>query len=301
MIQKIKTSRILWSFMFVLIAMIWGVAFVVVKDSVLFIAPVYMVAFRFTIAFIAGCIFCFFRGARLNKEVLKSGIYLGISLFVAYILQTIGIEYTTAGKNAFITTVYIILVPFMNFALYRASLSPAHIIGAVMSFTGVGFLTLGGIDGINIGDVLTFLCAISFSVQIILTARYSPHHDAMLLNTIQLGVCAVAGWILAPIIDGPVSQGISFSPSMILSMLYLGLLSTFFAECVQTYGLRYVDPLLGTILMSLESVFGVLSSVILLGEKITGKMLLGIVLMFTAIIIVEIQEGKRDNAKNAVS
>ena len=163
-------------------------------------------------------------------------------------------------------------------------------LAAFLALFGVGLLTLGGDNGINIGDVLTFCCAIAFAIQIILTGKFCSGVDAFMLNTVQMGTVTALSLIAAPVFEGPPADAIELSGRLILSMLYLGLLSTFFAECVQTIGLKYVSPLLATILMSLESVFGVLASVVMLGERLTGRMIAGCVLMFAAIIIVELQE-----------
>ncbi len=288
--NKIRASRALWTALFVLVALIWGVAFVVVKDSMEHISPMYMLAARFTVAFIAGALLCVILKCSLNREVLIKGIYLGVSLFIAYVLQTYGIKYTTAGKNAFITAFYIVLVPFLNFLFFRRKVTVLQTVGALMAIVGVGLLTLGGDKGINRGDLLTLACAVAFAIQIVLMARFSPKVDCNVLNAVQLGCVTLLSVILAPVLDGPFADAVQFSPGLVGAMLYLGLLSTFFAECVQTIGLKYLNPLLATILMSLESVFGVLASVILLGEKLTLKMIFGCCIMFAAILIVESQE-----------
>lgn len=292
--NRIKRSKALWTVLFVFVALIWGVAFVIVKDSTKDITAMYLMAGRFIVAFAAGALFCIRLKCTLNKDVLKKGIYLGISLFVAYAFQTYGINYTTAGKNAFITAFYMILVPFFNFMFFQKKVTRWQIFAAFLALFGVGLLTLGSDAGINIGDVLTLCCSVAFAVQIVLTGRFAPGVDAFLLNTVQLGTVTVLSLIFAPVFDGAPSDAVALSGGIIAGILYLGLLSTFFAECVQTIGLKYINPLLATILMSLESVFGVLSSVVLLGERLTAKMIFGCVFMFVAIIIVELQEKEHE-------
>ena len=277
--------------LFALTALIWGVAFVVVKDSIQSVTPLYMLAMRFFIAAAACVPLCIQFKCSIDKNTVIKGIILGVALFTAYALQTYGINYTTAGKNAFITAFYMVLVPFFNLLFFGKRVNRMQIFAAFMALAGVGLLTLGGDTGINIGDALTFLCAIVFALQIILTGRFCRDVDAFMLNTVQLVTVTVLSLIAAPIFEGPPAGAVVLSGRLIASMLYLGLLSTMFAECVQTIGLKYVSPLLATILMSLESVFGVLASVVLLGERLTGKMVTGCVLMFAAIIIIELQEG----------
>ena len=278
--------------LFALTALIWGVAFVVVKDSIQSVTPLYMTAMRFFIAAAACVPLCIQFKCSIDKNTVIKGIILGVALFTAYVLQTYGINYTTAGKNAFITAFYMVLVPFFNLLFFGKRVNRMQIFAAFMALAGVGLLTLGGDTGINIGDALTFLCAIVFALQIILTGRFCRDVDAFMLNTVQLVTVTVLSLIAAPIFEGPPAGAVVLSGRLIASMLYLGLLSTMFAECVQTIGLKYVSPLLATILMSLESVFGVLASVVLLGERLTGKMVTGCVLMFAAIIIIELKEAE---------
>lgn len=278
--------------LFALTALIWGVAFVVVKDSIQSVTPLYMLAMRFFIAAAACVPLCIQFKCSIDKNTVIKGIILGVALFTAYALQTYGINYTTAGKNAFITAFYMVLVPFFNLLFFGKRVNRMQIFAAFMALAGVGLLTLGGDTGINIGDALTFLCAIVFALQIILTGRFCRDVDAFMLNTVQLVTVTVLSLIAAPIFEGPPAGAVVLSGRLIASMLYLGLLSTMFAECVQTIGLKYVSPLLATILMSLESVFGVLASVVLLGERLTGKMVTGCVLMFAAIIIIELKEAE---------
>ena len=278
--------------LFALTALIWGVAFVVVKDSIQSVTPLYMLAMRFFIAAAACVPLCIQFKCSIDKNTVIKGIILGVALFTAYALQTYGINYTTAGKNAFITAFYMVLVPFFNLLFFGKRVNRMQIFAAFMALAGVGLLTLGGDTGINIGDALTFLCAIVFALQIILTGRFCRDVDAFMLNTVQLVTVTVLSLIAAPIFEGPPAGAVVLSGRLIASMFYLGLLSTMFAECVQTIGLKYVSPLLATILMSLESVFGVLASVVLLGERLTGKMVTGCVLMFAAIIIIELKEAE---------
>ena len=290
--NNIKSSKGIWTMLFALTALIWGVAFVVVKDSIQSVTPLYMLAMRFFIAAAACVPLCIQFKCSIDKNTVIKGIILGVALFTAYALQTYGINYTTAGKNAFITAFYMVLVPFFNLLFFGKRVNRMQIFAAFMALAGVGLLTLGGDTGINIGDALTFLCAIVFALQIILTGRFCRDVDAFMLNTVQLVTVTVLSLIAAPIFEGPPAGAVVLSGRLIASMLYLGLLSTMFAECVQTIGLKYVSPLLATILMSLESVFGVLASVVLLGERLTGKMVTGCVLMFAAIIIIELKEAE---------
>ncbi|MCR4909161.1 MAG: EamA family transporter [Lachnospiraceae bacterium] len=287
---NIRVKKIIYSALLLLVGMIWGMAFVVVKDMTGSVPPLYMMAFRFFISFPVGVLIVVFKKTALSKRALIDGFFLGISFFLAYAFQTYGVKYTTAGKNAFLTTIYLVLVPFLGYIFYKTKLHPVHLAGAALAVAGVGLLTLGGEGGFNFGDFLTILCSICFAVQIILMSHFVARSDAMLLNVVQLGVVALFSWLFAPVLDGKMSEVVTFSSGMWLGLIYLGVLSTFFAEAVQLLALKYLRPVVATILMSTESLFGVLASAIFLGERMTSRMLAGCALTFLAVLLAELGE-----------
>lgn len=284
-----KSISFLASLGLLLAAAIWGFAFVVVKDSLDYIGPVWMMAFRFTIAALA-------LSAVYAKKLLKaprrawlSGLILGLYLFAAYLVQTIGCNYTTAGKNAFLTTIYVFLVPLFSWPLTKKRPAWYVFVCALMSLTGIGLLALGTGDtgAVNIGDVLTLLCGIFYAVHIIFTARYTTAYTPVLLTVIQFIAAAALSWICAPFFDGafPLSQAVS--ARIVLSMLYLGLLSTMVAFVLQNVGLKYLPSALASLLLSFESVFGILFSALMLHERLTLRMAIGCILIFAAVVLAQ--------------
>ncbi|MCR4713365.1 MAG: DMT family transporter [Treponemataceae bacterium] len=271
----------------ILVTIIWGAAFAVVKNSLDYVPPIYMMAFRFTIAGIVMSLVFIKKLLRMKKEELIHGVGIGVFLFLAYAFQTIGCNYTTAGKNAFLTTVYVILVPFLNWVLIKRRPDIFCVIAALLSITGIGLLSLEGDFSMNKGDVLTLVCGFCYALQIIFIAQWSQNDDPVLLAIIQIIVAAVLSWITAPFIDGGMNWHVLANKSVILSMMYLGLLSTMVAFALQTICQKYLAPSLAALLMSFEAVFGALSGVIFLGEVIPLRGIIGCVLMFSAIVISE--------------
>lgn len=269
-----------------LTALIWGFAFVVVKNSLDLIPPIYMLAFRFTIASAALALILFRRLRRITRRDLQSGASLGVFLFAAYALQTIGCQYTTAGKNAFLTTIYVILVPFLHWLINRRRPDRYVIGGALLAMVGIGLLSLQGEGGIALGDLLTLLCGIFFAVHIVYIDRYTLAQDPAILTVLQLATAAVLSFLLAPLIDGPFPAQ-ALHPEAVTGMLYLGLLSTMFGFLLQNVGQKYTTPSTASLLLSFESVFGVLFSTLFLHEAMTTRMLLGCLLMFIAVLLVE--------------
>lgn len=269
-----------------LTALIWGFAFVVVKNSLDLIPPIYMLAFRFTIASAALALILFRRLRRITRRDLQSGAILGVFLFAAYALQTIGCQYTTAGKNAFLTTIYVILVPFLHWLINRRRPDLYVIGGALLAMVGIGLLSLQGEGGIALGDLLTLLCGIFFAVHIVYIDRYTLAQDPAILTVLQLATAAVLSFLLAPLIDGPFPAQ-ALHPEAVTGMLYLGLLSTMLGFLLQNVGQKYTTPSTASLLLSFESVFGVLFSTLFLHEAMTARMLLGCLLMFIAVLLVE--------------
>ena len=276
-------------------ACIWGFAFVIVKDSLDYVPAIYMLAFRFTIAAVALALLYAGKLKQLDVQYWKHGAVLGLFLFLAYAFQTVGCNYTTAGKNAFLTTIYVILVPLFGWPLTKKRPGWFVFVAAVMSLTGIGLLalkneSLSGVFSMNIGDVLTLICGIFYAVHILFVERWDVQEDPILLTVLQFAFAAVFSWILAPLKDGAFPLTAIQNPHVIISMLYLGLFSTLVAFVLQNVCLKYVKSSLAALFLSMESVFGVVFSTLLLHEVMTPRMLIGCVLMFAAILLAEMKK-----------
>lgn len=282
-----KTATIVSSFGLILATMIWGFAFVVVKNSLDFVPPIYMLAFRFTIAAIALSLIFLKKFKGITKQSFFQGILLGLFLFLAYAFQTIGCKYTTAGKNAFITTFYVVLVPFLSWIISKKRPNLYNIIAAVIAILGLGLLSLQGDFSVNIGDILTLICGIWYAIHIVYISKFNQKTDPVLLTVLQLATAAILSWITAPFYDGAFPLQSIQNSSVILSMLYLGLLSTMVAFLLQNVCQKFVTPSTTSLLLSFEAVFGALSSCIFLKEVLTIRMIIGCILIFFAVLLSE--------------
>lgn len=269
-----------------LTALIWGFAFVIVKNSLDLIPPLYMLAFRFTIASAALALALGPRLARITKADLKSGAVLGLFLFLAYAFQTIGCQYTTAGKNAFLTTIYVIIVPFLHWLINHKRPNMYAIIGAITALIGIALLSLQGEGSASIGDLLTLICGFGFAIHMVYIDKYTGKQDPVLLTLLQLSFTALLPWLTAPLLDGAFPAE-ALQLSTLTGMLYLGLFSTLLGFLLQNVCQKYTAPSTASLLLSFESVFGVLFSVLLLNERLTFRMAAGCTLMFLAVLLVE--------------
>ena len=287
-----KTRSFICALGLLSITIIWGFAFVVVKNSLDYVPPIYMLAFRFTIASVVLALIFLPRLKKMDKSTFFHGMILGIFLFSAYAFQTVGIQFTTAGKNAFLTTTYVMMVPFLAWIFYKTRPSWYAFVAAVIALVGIGFLSLQGESSegiINIGDVLTIICGFFFAIHIVFIGKYTQNEDPVLLTILQLGFSALFSWILAPFMDGKFPLAEIKRPDVILSMFYLGLFSTLLGFLLQNVCQKYLKASTASLLLSFEAVFGVLFSIIFLKEYLTGKMIFGCFLIFFALILSETQ------------
>lgn len=287
-----KTKSVLSGFGLLFAAAIWGFAFVIVKDSLDYVGAFWMLAFRFTIAAVALALIYIKKLKTLNKSYWIHGAILGAFLFLAYAFQTVGCNYTTAGKNAFLTTIYVFLVPLFGWPLTKRRPAWYVFACALMSITGIGMLALGnGGDAsksaVNIGDVLTLICGIFYAVHILFTAKFDEKEDPILLTVLQFVFAALFSWIAAPIFNGGFPAAEIVKPRVFISMMYLGIFSTMVAFVLQNVCLKFMPSALASLFLSFESVFGVLFSTMILGEKMTLRMLIGCVLIFTAVVLAQ--------------
>lgn len=274
-------------------AIIWGFSFVVVKDSTASIPISYLVAFRYVLAS-AGMLIIFpLKLKKLNYKVIKQGAVLGAFLCVGQYFQTLGCKYTTAGKNAFITTIYVILVPFLWWILEKKKPESVHIFSAIIAFIGIGLLSLDGNMQIQMGDLLTLICGVVLTFHIVYISKYTKETDPVLLTMVQFMFAAVYMCVEIGIRKIPFPVQVLES-SMMSKILYIGLASTMLGFLLQIVCQKHTNPSVAAVILSMESVFGMLFSVILLHEKFTLKILAGCICMLVAVLLSELKTGQSE-------
>ena len=282
--MKIKNKPMAAELGLIFVTIIWGSAFVVVKNTTALIPTSYIIAIRFGIAAILLLIFFFPRIKKIDYDSIKSGAILAILLYVAYYLQTIGVKYTTAGNNAFLTAVYVVFVPFLYWIIKNEKPGAYNIVSAFMCIAGIGLLSLHSGFTVNIGDILSLLCGVAFAAQIIGVSILTEKSDPILLSFTQSAFTAIIALPVALFTERFPKQ---LGTASVLSLLYLSIFSTLIAMVLQTVCQKYVAPAKASLIMSLESLFGTLFGIILLNETLTLKTFGGFLLIFTAILISE--------------
>lgn len=267
-------------------ALIWGSSFFIMKGAVDVIPTFYLLAVRFTGGAALLALVCWKRWKDFTPDYLWRGAIIGGFLFAAYSVQTFGIALTTPSKNAFLTAVYCVLVPFLYWAVMGKKPDVYNILAAVLCVTGVGLVSLNEGVSITPGDGLTLVGAVFYAAHIIAVEKVSPHKDIYLLTVFQFAFAALYAWILGFLFQTPPTAAL-LSPDLVIQMLYLTVMCTTVALLFQNVGQIWSDPASAAILLSLESVFGVLFSVIFYGDPVTPRLLLGFAVIFLAVICSE--------------
>lgn len=267
-----------------LTAAIWGSGFVASAVALEHYTPFQIMAIRFSIGTILLSIVFMRILKNITKSTILKGIVLGVFLYIAFALQTVGLQFTTPSKNAFLTAVNVVIVPFIGFILYKKKIDKFELLGAVLSIIGVGVMSLQLSGDINIGDLLTLLCAVGFALQIFFTSLFVQDEDPVLLTLIQMLTAAILGITVMFILG---DYTFSFQIKSSFSVIYLGVFSTTIAYLLQTIAQRFTNATKTAIILSTESVWGMLFSIILIKEQITSRMLIGAIIILTAILISE--------------
>ncbi len=268
----------------IITALIWGSGFVGSAMALEHYTPYQILTGRFLIGLILLSVVFHKKLKLMKKSIVVKGVILGAILYIAFILQTVGLQFTTPSKNAFLTAVNVVIVPFISFVIYKRKLDVFELTGAIFAIIGIALLSLQLSGGINIGDMLTLLCAFAFAFHIFYTARFVKNEDAILLTLMQMGTTSILGLIF---MIGKGETSFSLELSALTPLIYLGVFSTTIAYVLQTVAQKYVTETKAAIILSTEALWGTLFSVIILSELLTFRMAMGAILILVAILIAE--------------
>lgn len=306
--QKVmKKQQVRNSFILLLTAFIWGVSFVAQSVGMDYVGPFTFNCVRSIIGglFLIPCIFVLnklnpkreaeYQGLSSEeqkgnkKTLLKGGILCGVAICVASNLQQFGISYTTVGKAGFITALYIVVVPILGL-FFRKKCSPAVWFGVILAVAGLYFLCITDGLSIQMGDFLVFLCAMAFSVHIMIIDHFTQLVDGVKMSCIQFLVCGVLSGICMFLFEQPNIHDIlaAWQP-----VLYAGIMSCGVAYTLQIVGQKGMNPTVASLILSLESVISVLAGLVLLGQMLSGREIIGCVCMFAAIILAQLPSRKK--------
>ena len=272
----------------VIATVIWGSSFVVMKDSVSALPPMWLLAIRFTLSGVLLGLFCWRRWRLLDRGYLLGGTVTGFFLCSAYIFQTFGLTWTTPGKNAFFTAVYCVAVPFLNWLVAKKRPDRFNVAAALLCLTGVGLVSVTGSDAsaFNLGDVLTLVGGLFFAAHILAVARFAEGRDIFLLTALQFLFFALFSWVGVAVTRPALDLSVFTAPLM-WRLAYLVVIVSCGALLFQNIGQKYTPPAKAAVLLALEAPFGVIFSVALAGERPTALAFLGFGMIFLAVVCSE--------------
>jgi drug/metabolite transporter (DMT)-like permease len=270
----------------VIATLVWGSTFFILKDTLDSVDLQFLLAFRFTVAAVVLAAVFWRHWKGMDRSCWWRGMIMGLFLYTAYTVQNLGLMETTPGKNAFFTSVYCVIVPFLYWVVDRLRPDKFNVLAALLCIVGVGFVSWDGGFSIGYGEWMTLLSGLLYACHIVATSKFAKGRDVFLLTVIQFGTTAVCCWVGTLITGGFPASGLPSRAWWVL--VYLAIAATPLALLFQNIGQAHLPPASAALLLSLEAVFGVAFSVALGAESLTLRIVIGFALVFAAIVVSEV-------------
>jgi drug/metabolite transporter (DMT)-like permease len=276
----------------VLCSLLWGTTFVIVKNSLEHVSVFIFLAVRFTLAAVLMAAFRPRALHRLQKGELLAGGALGFFMFCGYAFQTAGLLYTTPAKSGFVTGSSVVLVPLLLGIFWGKRLTPWVYAGALAAAVGLYFLTVPveGIAHLNRGDLLTFAAAAFYATHIILVGEYTREHGAAALSILQVAACALLAWL-----GSAAANTLGFEPArfafgweLIVGITACAIFATAVAFSIQLWAQQYTTSSHAAIIFTLEPVFAVITSYVVIGERLGARSMIGAAFVLAGILAAEL-------------
>ena len=269
--------------------LIWGGTFILVKAALRDVSPVLFLALRFSLAtlVLAGLWLAGWRGASKHRQGVAGGVLTGVLLFAGFLFQTLGLQFTTAPKSAFLTGLASVMVPLLAALVYRNRPQASEVLGVLVATAGLGLMTLQGpIGTMGKGDVLTLCCALAFAGHIVTLGHYSERMSFEVLSVTQVATAAALAvslfWWVEP-------SRVVWRPAVIYAILVTGLLATALTFTVQAWAQRYTSSTRTALIYTLEPVFAWVISYWAVGEGLAGRTAAGAALILGGVVLVELK------------
>ena len=276
--MKRSTVRML----LVAVTIVWGSGYVVNDVLLNSISPFQILTGRFGLAFLVLAILSRSKIKKLHRNTFIKGILLGALLFVAFSFQTVGLSFTTPSKNAFLTQMSVVFVPVISYLCFKQRILIKTQLGIFVSLVGVACMSLNGFTSINIGDVFSILCALFFALQVIMMGEFVRDEDPLSLMFVQMGTATMMS-LIVNVVQGNVYYG--GNTTVNIGLVYLGVFGTLFGYGVQTAAQKVVSASEISLVLSLESFWGMMLSIVLLKQVVSGQEILGAWLILTGVLI----------------
>lgn len=269
-----------------IVTIFWGTGFPATKFALETISPLYHVGLRFLIAAVLLSLFFYRKLLTINKSIIRPAALMALLLYATYVLQTVGLLYTTASKSSFYSGLAVIFVPMITFIFYKAKINANTVISVLLAFTGLFLLSYAGNDfSFTIGDFMTIMCSAVYAILLLLTSDYVKVHDATQLAIVQMYFVAVLGLLSAAAFE---SWPSGMSQLSFHSLMFSAVFCTAFAFWMQATAQKFTSAAHVALIFTMEPVFGALTSWLILKEHLGMKGVLGGLCILSAMLIAEI-------------
>ncbi len=294
--NKHKKTAFFGKLVLLSVTVIWGSSFIILKDTLETLGDGHFTFFILAARFLLGALFLALFGIKrvklMTRRTVKNGVLTGIILFAAYAVQTVGLKYTTASKNAFLTAAYCVMVPFLVWIFFRSKPKACNVAAAAICLAGIACIALGGKSGHGsnefLGDCLSFACGVFYALQIVFNEKFSKQDDPVCLITV---VMATAGLLHAAVSGvtefSRYASSFSVSGEAALKIGYLALFATCYCQFGQCFGQKYVSANSSSLILSLEAVFGTIFGILFANDKMTVPIVIGFVFVFISEMLSE--------------
>lgn len=273
--------RLIYTLSLVAVTAVWGWTFVVVQDAIVLYGVLPFLAVRFALA--AGILAPFYAWNVTRRSLIVGGA-IGVVLAAGYLFQTLGLLYTTPTNSGLITGLFVVFAPLADRLFFGAKTSRQIAVAVVMSLLGMVMLAGGGPEGVNVGDLLTLLCAAALGLHIALLSRYAAGHDAGGLTFAQILAMAALFAVVWPFF-----AEVSFPPPGVwVALLVTGLFASAGAFYVQTTVQQRIPAARTAIILTMEPVFAAFFGYWLAGDRLVLVQIVGAALIFSALVIGEV-------------
>jgi drug/metabolite transporter (DMT)-like permease len=281
------TFRTRAEFYLLSITVVWGSTFVLTKFVLANASPFVYISIRFAVASIILAALFFRRLCAISKDAITKGAVLGVLLFIGFALQTVGLKYTTASKSAFVTGLMVVFTPLFQLIIERKPPKLGNIIGVVLVALGLYFLTSPRGAEFNVGDAMTLLCAVLFSLYTVYLSIFGKEHDPAHLTFMQFVSTALLSVLAIPFLE---TAYVHVDANFLILIAYLAVMPTVVALYVMAKYQKYTTPTRSAVIYSMEPPFAALFAFFIIGEQIGNIGIFGGILILSGLIISELSD-----------
>ena len=272
----------------VIVAVVWGATFPIIKLSLTYIDPISFLLFRFAIAAVVLLPFVI---KKMNKRDAIYGTIVGIPLFLGYVTQTFGLQYTSPSMSGLITGIYIVLTPILSIFILRNGLDMVKIYLAVAAFVGMALMTISSTSGEALGNLLTIATAFCYALQLVLTEKYLKTGNPLVFTFFQLIVVAVLSLLISP--GSVLKAGILTNGYVLFSVLFNAILGSTMAIWLMSVAIKNTNAYISALILVIEPVSAVMVSTVFFHFPVTILMILGGAIILVSMVLAINRENKK--------